>query len=146
MISRGLNRHDAQIRLSVSAIWTAAVEMMAGDQSAKNRRTVDIVADAFYHIVTQDSKTVTGNFFVDETVLRDAGVQDFEQYALEPGNPLIMDGFIDEELTLQDRCLDRIRSRRKVVRPELTRGILRAVVISLKSRGFSKRQKNATTE
>ncbi|GAV05657.1 hypothetical protein RvY_15754-1 [Ramazzottius varieornatus] len=62
-----------------TAIWTAAVEIMAGDQSARNCREVDTVADAFYHIVTQDSKTVTGNFFVDETLLREAGVQDFEQ-------------------------------------------------------------------
>ncbi|OQV22141.1 Hydroxysteroid dehydrogenase-like protein 2 [Hypsibius exemplaris] len=93
-----------------TAIWTAAVEMMAGDSSAKNCRKVDICADAFYVIVTKSSRDFTGNFCIDERVLRDAGVTDFDQYAVEKGNVLIMDGFVDEDENGQPNILSREES------------------------------------
>jgi citronellol/citronellal dehydrogenase len=48
-------------------------------------RTVDIMADAAQAILTQPS-SVTGNFFIDETVLRNAGVTNFDKYAVVPGS------------------------------------------------------------
>lgn len=54
---------------------------------AKQCRTVDIMADAAYAILTRP-KTFTGNFVVDEDILREEGVQDMDQYAVQPGHRL----------------------------------------------------------
>ena len=52
------------------------------------------MADAAHHILTSDSKTVSGQFFIDEEVLKAHGVVDFEHYALHPGEKLVPDIFI----------------------------------------------------
>jgi hypothetical protein len=58
------------------------------------------MADAVYAILTQDSRACTGNFFVDETLLRQQGVTDFEQYSVVPGTTDFMfDYFLDENLS-----------------------------------------------
>ncbi|XP_065835062.1 hydroxysteroid dehydrogenase-like protein 2 [Oscarella lobularis] len=78
-----------------TAIATAAMKMLGGDDSLKMSRTPEIMADAAYAIVTKDSRTVTGNFFVDDTVLMEEGISDFDQYACVPGNKLLPDFFLD---------------------------------------------------
>jgi len=52
------------------------------------------MADAAYAILTRDSRTTTGNFFIDEEVLRSEGVTDFSRYAVTPGADLIQDLFL----------------------------------------------------
>lgn len=59
--------------------------MLAGADSKKTSRKPDIVADAAYALMCKDSKTVTGNFFIDEDILKNEGVTDFTQYACDPG-------------------------------------------------------------
>ena len=39
-------------------------------------------------------RELTGNFFIDEDVLREEGVTDFERYAVEPGQELWPDLFL----------------------------------------------------
>ena len=56
-------------------------------------RTPAILADAAYWIFEQPV-SCTGNFFVDEVLLRAAGVTDFERYAVTPGAPLQRDFFV----------------------------------------------------
>ncbi|KAJ2157197.1 1028 Dehydrogenases with different specificities (to short-chain alcohol dehydrogenases) [Coemansia sp. RSA 552] len=51
-------------------------------------RKPTIMADAAFWIVTQPSMQCTGNFFLDEAVLREAGETDFEQYNAVPGTRL----------------------------------------------------------
>ena len=88
--------------VAVNALWprtviaTAALNLLGGDETAKHGRTADIVADAAYAIVTRPSRQSTGNFFIDEDVLRAEGVQDFDRYAVKPGEPLMRDLFVDE--------------------------------------------------
>ena len=53
------------------------------------------MADAAYAILTQDSKTITGNFFLDEEVLKEKGVEDFKKYAVNPNAPLFTDLYLD---------------------------------------------------
>ncbi len=53
------------------------------------------MADAAHAILTSDSRACTGNFFIDEDVLRSRGVTDFEQYAVEKGADLLPDYFLD---------------------------------------------------
>lgn len=87
--------------IAVNALWpataikTAALQMIPGVDT-NFCRTPEIMADAAYVILNRDAKTTTGNFFVDEEVLRENGVTDFEQYSVIPGTKeLIKDFFLD---------------------------------------------------
>jgi len=89
--------------IAANALWpkttiaTAAIRNLLGGDDAINRcRTPDIVADAAYWILTGDSRTRTGQFLVDEDVLREAGVTGFDQYAVCPGEPLQPDLFVED--------------------------------------------------
>ena len=78
-----------------TAIDTAAVRMLMGPNIGKAARKPSVMADAAHWILTQDSRTVTGGFFIDEEVLtQKAGVTDMDVYAVEPGNELIPDFFV----------------------------------------------------
>jgi citronellol/citronellal dehydrogenase len=57
-------------------------------------RTPEIMADAAHAILTRDARASTGNFFIDDEVLADAGVTDLERYAVNPGNSLLPDLFL----------------------------------------------------
>ncbi len=70
---------------------------MGGETTAKSSRSVEIVADAAYQILSSDPKKCTGNFFIDEVVLRDSGVKDFEKYRLS-SQDLLRDFFISDEI------------------------------------------------
>jgi len=78
-----------------TAIATAAVDMLGGDEMTKRSRTVDIMSDAAYWVLTQAAGECTGNFFIDEDVLRAAGETDFDKYQMVPGIDLMPDFFLD---------------------------------------------------
>ncbi|MFO0632690.1 MAG: NAD(P)-dependent oxidoreductase [Nannocystaceae bacterium] len=78
-----------------TAIATAAVKMLGGDAMTRHSRTVDIMADAAGVILTKPARECTGNFFVDEDVLRAAGVTDFRKYAVDPSVEPMVDFFLD---------------------------------------------------
>lgn len=80
-----------------TAIWTAAMNMLAGEDSRKGSRKPSIVADAAYAIACRD-KSVSGNFFIDEEVLKEEGVENFEQYAEVPGSTLLPDFFLPDSV------------------------------------------------
>jgi citronellol/citronellal dehydrogenase len=86
--------------IAVNALWprtiilTAALAMLGGMVPPENCRQPEIVADAAHAILTRDSRTTTGNFFLDEEVLAAAGVTDFDRYAVRPGAPLLPDLFL----------------------------------------------------
>ncbi len=87
--------------VAVNALWpktviaTAAVQNLLGGHDVVSRsRKPEIMADAASWIVTQVSRTCTGNFFIDEEVLHQAGVTDLDQYAVVPGSDLLPDFFI----------------------------------------------------
>ncbi len=88
--------------IAVNALWprtviaTAALNLLGGDDTAKHGRTVEIVADAAHAVLTRRARDCTGNFFIDEDVLRAEGVEDFERYAVKRGEPLMRDLFVDE--------------------------------------------------
>ncbi|GMT22699.1 hypothetical protein PFISCL1PPCAC_13996, partial [Pristionchus fissidentatus] len=78
----------------LTAIWTSAMEMLAGDKGAAGSRSPEIMADAAYAILTKESKQYTGKFAIDEEVLRAEGVSDFEKYTMVKNAPLVPDFFI----------------------------------------------------
>jgi citronellol/citronellal dehydrogenase len=87
--------------VAVNGLWprtviaTAAVQnLLGGDAAMRGSRTPAIVADAAYVIMSRPSREFTGQFFVDEEVLRSIGFRDFDRYATSPGEALIPDLFI----------------------------------------------------
>ena len=87
--------------VAVNALWprtviaTAALNLLGGDETARHGRTPAVVADAAHAILTRPARACTGNFFVDEEVLRGEGVTDFGRYAVEPGQELLPDFFVE---------------------------------------------------
>ena len=68
------------------AISTDAIDLIAGPDMRKQSRTVEIMSDAAYLILTKPSRSFTGNFVIDEDILRKEGnVTNFDKYAVEPG-------------------------------------------------------------
>ncbi len=86
-------------RVAVSALWpqtvigTDAINMIPGVDLGNCRRP-EIVADAAVRILQQPAAAASGRFYIDEAVLREAGVTDFDAYAIEPGKPLLPDLFL----------------------------------------------------
>jgi citronellol/citronellal dehydrogenase len=96
----GMAEEFRPLGIAVNALWprtiiaTAALQVIPGAE-AELGRTPEIVADAAMHILMRDSRTATGNFFLDEEVLAQAGVKDLSSYAVAPGLPLKTDLFLD---------------------------------------------------
>ncbi len=88
-------------RIGVNSLWprtiigTAAIAMLKGAAEFDNCRKPEILADAAHAILTRDAKVCGGNFFIDDEVLREAGITDLEPYAVKPGAPLAPDIFLD---------------------------------------------------
>jgi citronellol/citronellal dehydrogenase len=86
--------------VAVNALWpktviaTDAINMIPG-VDARHCRTPEIVADAAHAVLVREARAVTGRFLIDEDVLREAGVTDFDRYAVEPGQALLPDLFLD---------------------------------------------------
>src|ERR1700679_1932270 len=98
MIVIGLAEELRQYRIGVNALWprttiaTAAVKnLLGGDFLMQRSRTADIVADAAFYILQKPSFETTGNFFIDEEVLKKEGVTDFNKYAVNPDQKLMTD-------------------------------------------------------
>lgn len=84
--------------IAVNALWprtaidTEAIRLIAGQPARRRTRRPEILADAAHIILTRPSRELTGQFLIDEDVLRGAGVTDFSGY--QPA------GVRDEELML----------------------------------------------
>ena len=59
--------------------------MLAGEEGVKTSRKVEIMADAAYAVLTKPSKEFTGQFLIDDDVLKKEGITDFTPYACVPG-------------------------------------------------------------
>ena len=101
MCTLGMAAELSDDRIAVNSLWpkttiaTAAVEAHFPEAILKASRKAEIVADAAHAILTRPSTDVSGYFFIDEDVLRAAGVTDFEPYAVSPGEPLWRDIFLE---------------------------------------------------
>jgi citronellol/citronellal dehydrogenase len=90
--------------IAVNSLWplttidTAAVRnLLGGDSMANSSRTPDILADAAYAILTKPARECSGNFFIDEEVLRAEGVTDFGKYAAgTTDGPYFADFFVPQ--------------------------------------------------
>jgi citronellol/citronellal dehydrogenase len=77
--------------VAVNALWprtviqTAALQMIPGIRP-ENCRSPRIMAEAAVLVLERDARTTTGNFFIDDEVLAQAGVTDLEPYSVVPGS------------------------------------------------------------
>lgn len=102
----GMAPELAKHGIAVNALWprtailTAAMKMLAGgDEVASQCRKPEIMADAAYLVLTKDSRTFSGQFCIDDDILkRDGGLtdKDLERYSCVPGGQLLPDFFLDE--------------------------------------------------
>jgi citronellol/citronellal dehydrogenase len=97
----GLHEELRPRGIAVNALWprtaiaTAAVEnLLGGGPLVARSRRPEIVADAAHAILTRPARETTGRFFIDEEALREAGVTNFDSYAVTPGGPLAPDFFL----------------------------------------------------
>jgi citronellol/citronellal dehydrogenase len=100
MCTLGMAEEFKQEGIAVNSLWpktiiaTKAIEVHFPKEIYNRSRRPEIVADAAYIIVNKPSRECSGQFFIDETVLRSAGVENFEVYALQAGANLLPDLFI----------------------------------------------------
>jgi len=90
-------------KIAVNALWprttiaTAAVRnLLGGDALMNMSRKPEILAEAAYRIFHKP-KTFTGNFLIDDTFLAGEGVTDFDQYRVNPSQPLQVDFFVPDD-------------------------------------------------
>ena len=101
MCTLGMAEELRALGIAVNSLWprttiaTAAIEVNFPEAILKASRKPAIMADAAYAILNRDSRRATGNFYIDEAVLREEGVTEFEQYAVTPGAKLYPDLFLD---------------------------------------------------
>ena len=102
LIAHGLSEELKELGIASNTLWprttidTAAIRNVVGNEIVEGSRKPAIYADAAYAILKRDSKECTGNFFLDQDVLEEEGVIDFEQYAVKPGATLFSDFFVDD--------------------------------------------------
>ena len=101
MCTLGMAEEFRGAGIAVNSLWprttiaTAAIAVNFPEAILKASRKPAIMADAAYAIFNRDSRTATGNFYVDESVLREEGVTDFSEYAVTPGATLYTDLFLE---------------------------------------------------
>ncbi|XP_076231777.1 hydroxysteroid dehydrogenase like 2 [Calliopsis andreniformis] len=106
MCALGMAEEFKEDGIAVNAVWpktaihTAAIEMLSGSDSSNYSRKPDIVGDAVYALICKDSKSITGQFLIDEDILQKEGITDFTDYACNPANKdnLMLDFFLEENL------------------------------------------------
>jgi citronellol/citronellal dehydrogenase len=94
-------------RVAVNALWprtaiaTVAVQnYLGGDETMRQCRKPEIVADAAYAIFCKPTKSFNGNFLIDDIFLSGEGVTDFDQYRVDPSQPLLPDFFVPDTALL----------------------------------------------
>jgi citronellol/citronellal dehydrogenase len=105
MATLGIAAEFAEAGIAANTLWprttiaTAAVQFaLGGERMMRASRTPEIYADAAYQVLTQPSRSYTGQSLIVEDVLAAAGVTDFSGYAAVPGTPdaaLFPDIFLD---------------------------------------------------
>jgi citronellol/citronellal dehydrogenase len=99
MLTLGLALDEAEV--AANCLWprtiiaTAAVQnLLGGDEAMVRARTPEIMADAAREVLVRDPRSCTGNAFIDDEVLAEAGVTDLERYSASDDAELALDLFV----------------------------------------------------
>jgi citronellol/citronellal dehydrogenase len=103
LVTLGLAEEFRGAGIAVNSLWprtmiaTAAVtNLLGGEGAAVRSRTPEIMADAAHAVLVRDSRSCTGNFFIDEDVLAEEGITDLARYRVgSVDQPLEADLFLD---------------------------------------------------
>jgi citronellol/citronellal dehydrogenase len=102
MVMFGMAQEFRNEGIAFNALWpkttiaTAAVAFaLDGKASMTRSRRPEIMADAAYAIFMRDARSYTGNFVLDEDILREAGARDFRRYRVDPAQAPEIDIFVD---------------------------------------------------
>ena len=105
IIALGLSGELKDSGIAVNTLWprttiaTAAVRnLLGGDALVRRSRTPDIMGDAAHVVLTQDARTFTGRFLIDDTLLHEHGVRDFEKYRVDKSVELAPDFFVPDSV------------------------------------------------
>ena len=107
MCTLGMSAEFAEDGIAVNSLWPlttidteAARNLSGGDAMGERSRSPEIMADAAHAILTRSSRECTGNYFIDELLLREEGITDFSGYAAVPGDtePPFLDFFVPDEV------------------------------------------------
>ena len=98
----GLAAEYREAGIACNSLWprttiaTAAVEFaLGGPEMLRRSRKPEIMADAAHVILSGAARARTGQFLIDDTVLYETGVRDFERYRVDPSAVLLGDLFVD---------------------------------------------------
>jgi citronellol/citronellal dehydrogenase len=90
--------------VAFNALWprtgiaTAAIQFaLSGDEGMRRCRKPEIMADAAYAVFNKPAREFSGNFLIDDSFLHGEGVRDFDQYRVDPSQPLMPDFFVPED-------------------------------------------------
>jgi citronellol/citronellal dehydrogenase len=90
--------------IAVNALWprttiaTAAVNnLLGGEALMRASRKPEILADAAHVILCKPARSFTGQFLIDDTLLAENGVTDFDPYRVDPTQPLAVDFFVPQD-------------------------------------------------
>lgn len=102
MVMFGMAEEFRPDGIACNALWprttiaTAAVEFaLGGDELMRRSRKPEIMADAAHAMLIRDARYYSGNFVLDEDVLRADGVTDFARYSHVPEANLEIDIFVE---------------------------------------------------
>ncbi len=99
-VTLGLAAEFGPRGVAVNALWprtliaTEALNMIPS-VAAGNGRRPEIMADAAHAVLVREAAGFSGNFLIDDQVLRQAGVTDLSGYAVDPSMPLLPDLYLD---------------------------------------------------
>jgi citronellol/citronellal dehydrogenase len=101
MLTLGLAADERETPIAGNCLWprtiiaTAAVKnLLGGDEAMKRARTPEIYADAAWEIVRRDPRECTGNAYIDDEILAEAGITDLSRYGPSEED-LQLDIFVD---------------------------------------------------
>jgi citronellol/citronellal dehydrogenase len=102
MLTLGVAEDEREHGVGANCLWprtmiaTAAVQnLLGGDAAMAVSRTPQIVADAAQVILERDPREATGNTYIDDEVLAEAGVTDLDRYRFGTEGELALDIFVD---------------------------------------------------
>lgn len=97
----GMAKELATDNIAVNSLWpktiiyTAAITRLMGEDAMKNCRKATIIADAAAWILSKNPKEISGNLFLDEEVMKRAGVHDLDSYSYVPNAELMTDIYVE---------------------------------------------------
>ncbi len=100
LVTLGLAAEFADKGVAINGLWprtliaTDALNMIPG-VSGGNGRKPSIMGDAAHAVLTRTARGFSGNFLIDDDVLREAGMSDFSSYIVDPTQPLLPDLYLD---------------------------------------------------